>query len=121
MHLEGSCHYLSARFSVESDEFLPFMRCHCSICRKTAGTAGYAINLGADNRTLKVTGEQHLQAYRAMLDKDGEKHRSTGQRHFCGVYGSALCMWDPTWPIGSTRTRARSGQPSPLLPRVRKA
>jgi len=98
MHLEGSCHCGSVKFSVESNEFLPFMRCYCSICRKTAGTGGYAINLGADNRTLTVIGKQHLRVYRAMLDKNGEKHQSTGQRHFCGVCGSALWMWDPTWP-----------------------
>ena len=33
-----------------------------------------------------------------MLDKNGKKRQSTGQRHFCGVCGSALWMWDPTWP-----------------------
>ena len=98
MHLEGSCHCGSVKFSVASNEFLPFMRCYCSICRKTAGTAGYAINIGADNRTLKVTGKRHLRIYRAMLDDGGKKRQSTGQRHFCGVCGSALWMWDPTWP-----------------------
>ena len=29
MHLEGSCHCGSVKFSVESNEFLPFMRCYC--------------------------------------------------------------------------------------------
>ena len=98
MHLEGSCHCGSVTFSVESNEFLPFMRCYCSICRKTAGTGGYAINIGADHRTLKVTGKHHLRVYRAMLDDGGKKRQSTGERHFCGVCVSALWMWDPTWP-----------------------
>ena len=24
--------------------------------------------------------------------------QSTGQRHFCGKCGTALWLWDPTWP-----------------------
>ena len=56
MLLEGSCHCQAVRFSVESHEPVPFMRCHCSICRKTAGTGGYAINLGAVYETLQVQG-----------------------------------------------------------------
>ena len=48
MHLDGSCHCGSVKFSVRSAEPYPFMRCYCSICRKTAGGGGFAINLGAD-------------------------------------------------------------------------
>ena len=48
MHLEGSCHCGAVRFSVEAHSPVPFMHCHCSICRKTAGSGGYAINLGGD-------------------------------------------------------------------------
>ena len=47
MRLDGSCHCGKVRFTVESAEPVPFMRCYCSICRKTAGAGGYAINLGA--------------------------------------------------------------------------
>ncbi len=65
MHLEASCHCRSVRFSVESHEPMPFMRCYCSICRKTAGTGGFAINLGADHATLKVDGMEHVSVYRA--------------------------------------------------------
>ena len=46
MHLEGSCHCGAVTFSVEAHSPVPFMHCHCSICRKTAGSGGYAINLG---------------------------------------------------------------------------
>ncbi|WP_219217611.1 GFA family protein [Variovorax boronicumulans] len=98
MHLEGSCHCGSIRFSVESAECVPFMRCYCSICRKTAGTGGYAINLGADHRTLKVRGKRHLRIYKATIVEGEHVRHSTGQRHFCGVCGSALWMWDPAWP-----------------------
>ena len=99
MHLEGSCHCGSIKFSVESTEPIPFMRCYCSICRKTAGTGGYAINLGADYRTLKVTGRRHLRVYKARIEEDdGHVRHSSGQRHFCGVCGTALWLWDPSWP-----------------------
>lgn len=37
MRLEGSCHCSAVRFSLESVQPYPFMRCYCSICRKTAG------------------------------------------------------------------------------------
>ena len=95
MQLEGSCHCGAVRFSVESREPVPFMRCYCSICRKTAGTGGYAINLGADHESLKVQGREHLSVYQATME-DGT--RSTGQRHFCSLCGSALWLYDPTWP-----------------------
>lgn len=100
MHLEGSCHCGSIRFSVEADSPLPFMRCYCSICRKTAGAGGYAINLGALTHTMKVKGKRHLRIYRAKLpDKHGKsKHKSSGRRYFCAKCGSALWLWDPTWP-----------------------
>jgi len=95
MLLEGSCHCQAVRFSVESHEPVPFMRCHCSICRKTAGTGGYAINLGAAHDTLRVQGSENLSVYRATM-ADGQP--STGQRHFCKHCGTALWLWDPTWP-----------------------
>ena len=81
MHLEGSCHCGSVKFSVESTEPVPFMRCYCSICRKTAGTGGYAINLGADHRTLKVTGKRHLRIYQAKIIEGDHVRQSTGR---CG-------------------------------------
>ena len=98
MQLEGSCHCGAVRFSVEAAEPVPFMRCYCSICRKTAGGGGYAINLGADFRTLQVTGRRHLRIYQARLGDGDPPRTSTGQRHFCGRCGSALWLYDPTWP-----------------------
>lgn len=100
MKLEGSCHCKAVRFSLESAEPYPFMRCYCSICRKTAGGGGYAINLGGDYRTLAVEGREHLSVYRArMADPEtGAVTVSEGQRHFCKHCGSALWLWDPSWP-----------------------
>jgi len=95
MRLEGSCHCRAVRFSLESHEPVPFMRCYCSICRKTAGTGGFAINLGGVHSTLQVEGREHLAVYRAKMD-DGTQ--SSARRHFCRLCGTALWLWDPTWP-----------------------
>lgn len=100
MHLEGSCHCRKVRFSVDAAEPVPFMRCYCSICRKTAGTGGYAINLGADTHSMKVTGKRHLGIYRARLERAGGAgaELSDARRYFCLRCGSALWVWDPRWP-----------------------
>ena len=95
MQLEGTCHCKAVRFTVESHEPVPYLRCYCGICRKTAGTGGFAINLGAVKATLRVVGEANLSIYRARLD-DGTT--STGERHFCRLCGTALWLFDPTWP-----------------------
>ena len=100
MHVEGSCHCSKVKFTVESAEPVPFMRCYCSICRKTAGAGGYAINIGAVARSMKVTGKRYLRIYRAQLPNNGgaETHLSSARRYFCAQCGSALWAWDPTWP-----------------------
>ena len=98
MLLKGSCHCQAVRFSVQSHEPVPFMRCYCSICRKTAGSGGFAINLGADFRTLKVKGREHLAVYLAKLGRGAGAKRSLAERHFCKVCGSPLWAWDARWP-----------------------
>ena len=99
MHLEGSCHCGAVRFSVEAQSPVPFMHCHCSICRKTAGSGGFAINLGAKSATLKVRGEKHLGRYHALLREPGKRaKRSPATRHFCRECGSPLWLYDPRWP-----------------------
>ena len=95
MHLEGSCHCGAVSFSLESATPQPYMRCYCSICRKTGGGGGYAINLGGDAATLKVRGEESVSVYQARL-ADGEA--SPARRHFCKRCGSALWAFDPRWP-----------------------
>ena len=95
MNLTGTCHCKAVRFSVESHEPVPYMRCYCGICRKTAGSGGFAINLGAVKATLRVEGEANLAVYRARMDSG---HTSTGERHFCKLCGTALWLYDPSWP-----------------------
>ena len=94
MLLEGTCHCGSIKFQLESPHPYPFNRCYCSICRKTAGGGGYAINLSGKSDTLKVEGEEHKQVYHAMID--GQK--SPAERHFCKNCGSALWVYDSRWP-----------------------
>ena len=95
MKLEGSCHCQAVRFTVEAQAPCPYMRCYCSICRKTAGGGGYAINLGARRETLEIQGEQDLGVYRARMPGG---HASTAERNFCRRCGSALWLYDPSWP-----------------------
>lgn len=96
MLLEGSCHCGAVRFSVESRTRQPYMCCYCSICRKTAGGGGYAINIMGEAKTLKVTGRRNVSVYRAKLSPRA-RTRSPGRRHFCRKCGSALWAWDPRW------------------------
>lgn len=100
MLLKGSCHCGAVRFQLRSAHPYPYQRCYCSICRKTQGGGGYAINLSGDYATLKVSGRRHLKVYRAQVrnPEDRRGYLSTGQRHFCVTCGSALWLYDPTWP-----------------------
>ena len=101
MQLEGSCHCGKVKFTVQSAQPVPFMRCYCSICRKTAGGGGYSINLGAIARSMKVTGKRSLRIYRAQLPNIGGRSGtrvSGARRYFCSHCGSSLWAWDPTWP-----------------------
>ena len=101
MKLEGSCHCGSVRFSVESDTPYPYNKCYCSICRKTGGGGGYAINIMGLADTLTVTGEENLSEYRsASNDRDdyGEDGRSKASRYFCSKCGSALWVHGTDYP-----------------------
>lgn len=100
MKLEGSGHCGSVHFSVLSDHPYPFNLCYCSICRKTGGGGGYAINLAGHFEILKVEGKQCISVYKAIIkDSETEESReSLGQRSFCKKCGSALWQWDPRWP-----------------------
>jgi len=89
MLLKGSCHCRAVRFSLRSETPYPYMWCYCSICRKTAGGGGYAINIMGRKETLKVSGEKSLSAYQAT--------RGGGSRYFCRRCGSALWVWDKRW------------------------
>jgi len=94
MKLTGSCHCKAVVFEVESRAPYPFMRCYCSICRKLAGSGGYAINLMAEAASLKVEDGASKGVYHAGID--GKK--SPAERHFCKTCGAHLWLWDPRWP-----------------------
>ncbi|USG60046.1 GFA family protein [Sneathiella marina] len=99
MLLKGSCHCKAITFSVESDQPCPFNLCFCSICRKTQGGGGYAINLGGNANSLKVEGTEHISIYQASIDMaEGGKQISNAKRHFCAKCGSGLWLYDSRWP-----------------------
>lgn len=97
MHLQGSCHCGAVRFQVECPHPYPYNRCYCTICRKTQGGGGYAVNLGGRYDTLKIDGEEHLSVYRAK-DTRAPNGVSSLARHFCRYCGSGLWCYDPRWP-----------------------
>ncbi len=100
MHLQGSCHCRAVEFTCESHSPYPYMRCYCSICRKTAGGGGYAINIMAIADTLIVRGEEFISIYHARLnpEKKEQSQESSAARHFCKRCASCLWVSDPEWP-----------------------
>jgi hypothetical protein len=98
MKLEGSCRCGAVHFTVESHTPVPYQLCYCSICRKTAGGGGFAINLGGIADSLVVRGREALAVYRAKLGEGDHLTVSTAERNFCAHCGSALWLYDPTWP-----------------------
>jgi hypothetical protein len=100
VELGGSCQCGAVRFSVDSPTPYPYQACYCSICRKTAGGGGYAINLGGDSSSLRVEGEENITAFQARVrnPEDEEASTSPATRHFCSLCGSALWLYDPRWP-----------------------
>lgn len=96
--LQGSCHCGAVRFSVQSQTPQPYMHCYCSICRKTAGGQGGAINIMGEADSLVVEGEEHLNVYNAVIASGESEERSPAERNFCRHCGSALFVRDPRWP-----------------------
>ncbi len=99
--LEASCRCGAIRFRCDSHTPAPYQLCYCSICRKTAGGGGYAINLGGLAKTLVAEAEAgSLGIYRAEIREaeNGACRVSTGQRHYCTRCATALWLFDPEWP-----------------------
>jgi len=97
--LEGSCRCGAVSFALESYTPYPYQLCYCSICRKTDGGGGFAINIMGDATTLKVKGGRAKAIYHARIeDEDGSCYTSKGERHFCTKCGTALWVFDKEWP-----------------------
>ena len=98
--LQGSCRCGAVRFRCQSHTPAPYQRCYCSICRKTNGGGGYAINLGADAATLKIEDpDKAIRIFRAEIRQDdGSCELSTAERNFCSRCGAALWLFSPEWP-----------------------
>jgi hypothetical protein len=94
MRLEGSCRCGAVKFSLDSHTPYPYQRCYCSICCKSAGGGGYAINIMGDFATLKVEGRRAIRKWHAMID--GEE--GSAERSFCRNCGTPLWVWDENWP-----------------------
>lgn len=89
MKLKGSCSCGAVNFSLNSKYPYPYQLCYCSICRKTQGGGGYAINLAGSADSLEIKGKKHVKIYHSS---------KTGERNFCKKCGSALWIYDQSWP-----------------------
>jgi hypothetical protein len=100
MILKGSCHCGGVHFSLTSKNPYPFNYCYCTICRKTQGGGGYAVNLSGEADSLTITGEENITVYQAKIHaaKTGNMETSPAKRHFCKICSSNLWLWDPRWP-----------------------
>ena len=94
MKLNGACHCGKVKFTVNSKHPYPYNLCYCSICRKTAGSGGFVINLSAEYKTLEVQGREHITVYHAKI---GDKV-SPAERYFCKHCSANLWLYDARWP-----------------------
>lgn len=102
MEIEGSCYCGGVRFGAITHTPYPYMRCYCSICRKTAGGGGYAVNIMTESDGFSHEDPQNLLAWHHARIEDpdtpGGWIESPGRRYFCRGCGSALWVADPRWP-----------------------
>ena len=99
LRLTGSCRCGAVRFSLDSHTPVPYQLCYCTICRKTAGGGGFAINIMGVAASLSVDGRDAISIYRAeMTEPDGGTVTSSGQRHFCRQCSTPLWLFDENWP-----------------------
>src|ERR1700746_3259362 len=94
MRLEGSCRCGAISFSVDSHTPYPYQRCYCSICRKSAGGGGYAINIMGGADAPKGRGPRAVRVWHALIDGVP----GLAARHFCRYCGTPLWVFDETWP-----------------------
>jgi len=117
MELKGSCHCGAVKFTLASARPYPFNPCYRSIRRKTGG-GGFAINLSGDSESPAVRGQGNISVYRAKVvnEETDVLEESSAQRSFCRLCGSALWVWDPTWPELIHPFASAIGTPLPVPP-----
>ena len=94
VNADASRRLRSLSFSVDSHTPYPYQRCYCSICRKSAGAGGYAINIMGGSDTLKVKGRGALGVWKAPIDG----HKGSADRYYCKRCGTPLWVSDEQWP-----------------------
>lgn len=122
MHLEGSCHCGKVRYSAESNTPVPFSHCHCSICRKLNGGGGYTVNIMAEAKTLKITGEENLSVYRSSLNDRGvydEDGLGFSRRNFCKHCGTMMWNFNSKYPQWIYLFASAVDTPLPTPPEIR--
>ena len=91
LHLEGSCRCGAVRFACDSHTPHPYQLCYCSICRKTAGGGGFAINLMGTAKSLAVRGKKALRVYRAEIRRTTAAARSAAASATSAANARARC------------------------------
>src|SRR4051812_3543789 len=95
MRLEGSCRCGAVGFAEDSHTPYPYQRCYCSICRKSAGGGGYAINIMGVAPSLELRSRPRtVLSWHAPIDGK----RGSAERHFCRHCGTPLWVSDKRWP-----------------------
>lgn len=119
LHVEGSCKCGAVRFAAESHTPYPYLRCYCSICRKTGGGGGYLASINVSFATLKVEGAENIGTFHATLeDENGRPFRSPVGRRFCTKCGSALYARGPDWEDSAAIAASAIDTDLPLPPSV---
>lgn len=92
---QGSC--LCGKVTIEVTQITDIIHCHCSLCRKSSGTA-YATNgfVNTDNFQVK-TGTDHIKYFELRPGK---------RRHFCAICASPVYSSNDADP---SRVRLRLG------------
>ena len=98
MNIEGSCYCGKVSFSALSHTPYPYMRCYCSICRKTSGSGGYGINIMAQADSLIVQGQDNLAFHHGMQHDPVTDNLipSDGKRFFLSSVWQSLMGGRPT-------------------------
>lgn len=97
--LAGSCRCGSVHFTMQSHTPHPYQLCYCSICRKTAGGGGFAINLMGVAASLDVKGRKAIGTFHAEIRQDsGACDVSEAERSHCRRCGTALWLYSAAYP-----------------------